>query len=73
MQSRLFGLPNIRMEQIAAVVTVFAGSESVGQKQSQNPCQSGLRPDASAAHPGRYSAPKKKEFESERRKRRDLL
>ena len=32
----------IRMEQTAAVVTVFAGSKSMGQKQSKNTGQSGL-------------------------------
>jgi len=42
------------MEQIAAVVTVFAESIILGLKQGKNPCQPGLRPDASAAHPGRY-------------------
>jgi len=49
----LFLLSNIRMEQISAFVTFFAGRKSMGWKQSKNMRQTGLRPDASAAHPGR--------------------
>jgi len=43
------------MEQTSAFVTVFAGRKSMGWKQSKNTCQTGLRPGASAAHPGRYT------------------
>ena len=43
----------LRIETTATVVTVFAVGKIMGQKQSKNTCQPGLRPDASAAHPGR--------------------
>jgi len=44
------------MELTSAFVTVFAGSKCIGQRQSKNTCQTGLWPDASAAHPERYKA-----------------
>jgi hypothetical protein len=48
-------MPNIRIEQTAAVVTVLLGVR-YGVKQGKNPCQPGLWPDASAAHPARSAS-----------------
>ena len=46
----------LRIETTSAFITVFVGRKSMGYKQAKNPCQPGLRPDVSAAHPHCYGS-----------------